>query len=63
MTDLNRLELALLDDTGTQLDLYIEDATTSEIRRDIDDIKRKAALSTPAGELRQKILDVLEATK
>jgi len=56
---LNRLEQALLDETGLQLDLYIEDSKTLDIIADICEIRMKAALSTPAGELKQKILAVL----
>ena len=56
---LNRLELALLDTSNMQLDLYLEDESSANIRADIEQIKKRAALSTPAGELRERILAAL----
>ena len=55
----NRLELALLDLSDMQLGLYLEDVTDAQVRRDVEDIRCKAALSTDAGVLREAILSVL----
>lgn len=59
MSDLNRLELALLDKSGIQLDLYLEDSKTADIMRDIEELRMKAAVSTQAGVLRERIMAVL----
>jgi len=48
---MNRLELALLDTSGIQLELYLEDSKTKDIMADIEEIKRKAASTTDAGAL------------
>lgn len=61
MSKLNRLELALLDTSGIQLDLYLEDSATLDIMRDIEEIRIKAALSTPAGALKEQIQSVLDS--
>lgn len=55
----NKLEIALLDPSGIQIDFYLEEAKTADIMRDIEEIRLKAALSTPAGALREKIQAVL----
>ena len=58
---MNRLELALLDPTGLQLDFYLEETNTKQIRSDIEAIRKKAALSTDAGALRQRVLAAIYA--
>ena len=60
---LNRLEKALLDDSGVGLDLYLEDTPTMQVMADIEDIKIKAALSTDAGVLREKVRAVLDGVE
>lgn len=57
---MNRLEQALLDPTGSQLDLYLEVENTKVIMAHIDEIRIKAALSTEAGRLRERILEALK---
>lgn len=57
---LNNLEMALLDPSNVQLELYIEGSTNEEIRKDIEAIKARATFSTPAGALRARILEVLD---
>ena len=57
---MNKLEIALLDDTGVSLDLYLEDTKTFEIMEDIEDIRRKAMLSTSAGEIKEKLMNLIE---
>ena len=59
MSTPNLLELALLDPSGIQLDLYLEDASTKEIKIHIEEIRKKAALSTDAGALRERVLAAL----
>ena len=59
MANINRLEMALLDPTGIQLDLYLEDEKTLTIMADIEAIRIKAATSTEAGKLREKLLQIL----
>jgi hypothetical protein len=56
---LNDLELALLDPGNGPLDLYLEVAPTKQIRADIEQIRRRAATSTPAGVLRERVLQAL----
>jgi len=58
---MNRLEIALLDESGTQLDYYLEDSKTKDIIADIEHIKRKAANTTDAGRLKIAIQSVLDA--
>jgi len=57
---MNSLERAMLDPSGIQLDLYLEDTSTLQIMADIAEIRSKAALSTPAGALRERVLAALE---
>ena len=57
---LNKLEKALLDDSGGGLDLYLDETPTMQVMADIDDIKTKATLSTDAGVLREKVRAVLD---
>ena len=56
---MNRLEIALLDLSGMQLDIYLEDTETKQIMADIEEIRKKAALSTDAGKLKEQIMDIL----
>ena len=56
---MNRLEMALLDKSGMQLDIYLEDTETKQIMADIEEIRKKAALSTDAGKLKEQIMDIL----
>jgi len=56
----NRLEFALLDPTGMQLDFYLEDTKTKDIMADIEAIKRKAACTTKQGQLKLEIEDLLK---
>lgn len=56
---MNRLELALTDPSNVQLDLYLDESLTKQIRSDIEDIRRKSAISTDAGKLREELLTVL----
>ena len=56
---MTRLERALLDPSGVQLDLYLEDTGTLQIMADIEDLRKKAALSTEAGRLRERVLVAL----
>ena len=58
---MNRLELALLDASGIQLDLYLEDSKTKDIMADIEAIKRKAASTTDAGKLKLAITELLDS--
>ena len=57
---MNRLDLALLDATGLQLDLYLEDTATKQIMADIEEIRTKAALTTDAGRLCLRIRELLK---
>lgn len=57
---MNELEQALCDHTGGQLDLYLECTPTKKIMAHIEEIRSKAALSTPAGALRERILKAME---
>ena len=56
---MNELEKALLDCSDDALDYYLEVTKTDEIRKDILEIKKKSVLSTEAGVLRERIMDVL----
>lgn len=56
----NRLESALLDHTGLQLDFYLEETKTKDIMADIEAIKRKAACTTKQGQLKLEIEDLLK---
>ena len=56
---MNRLEMALLDKSGMQLDIYLEDTETKQIMADIEEIRKKSALSTDAGKLKEQIMDIL----
>ena len=50
MTNMNPLELALLQNSGSveDLDFYLETTPTETVRKDIEEIKRKAADATDA---------------
>lgn len=56
---MNRLELALLDTSNMQLDLYLEDEASQEIRAHIEEIRKRAAMSTINGSIREQILEIL----
>ena len=56
---MNNLEIALLDRSGMHLDLYLEDTGTKQIMADIEEIRKKAALSTDAGKLKEQIMEIL----
>ena len=56
---MNRLELALLDASNMQLDLYLEDEASCEIRAHIEEIKHRAAMSTDAGRMKEAIMEIL----
>lgn len=58
---MNELEEALTDVSNGQLDFYLENQPTAQIRADIEDIKNKSIVSTTCGRLKadiQKILDL-----
>ncbi len=57
---MNRLEIALLDPTDIQLELYIEDSKNGQIRADIEDIRKKAANSHTASRILESIRQLLE---
>ena len=56
---MNELHRALLDLSNNNLDTYLEVTSTAQIRKDIEKIKLKAELSSPAGELKKAILDTI----
>tara|TARA_R110002167_G_scaffold123493_1_gene302454 strand:+ start:296 stop:499 length:204 start_codon:yes stop_codon:yes gene_type:complete len=56
---MNRLELALLDASNMQLDLYLEDEVACEIRAHIEEIRKRAAMSTDAGRMKEAIMGIL----
>jgi hypothetical protein len=56
---MNELEKALLGG-HTALDGYLQFVSVEDFRRDIEEIRKKAALSTDAGRLREKIMEVLK---
>ena len=57
---MNDLEIALLDKTGAQVDLYLEEVSTDDFMLNIEEIKRNAQVETPAGVLKARIMSVLE---
>ena len=57
---MNRLEIALLDPTNDQLDLYLEIASNMEVRADIEDIRKKAANSQPSGQVLEALRGLLK---
>ena len=60
--ELNRLEMAMLDSSGIQLDSYLDDTSTAQIMADIKELRTKAASTTDAGLLRMQIQEVLDRT-
>ena len=60
--ELNRLEMAMLDSSGIQLDSYLDDTSTAQIMADIKELRAKAASTTDAGLLRMQIQEVLDRT-
>lgn len=56
---MNKLEKALLDETDAALDFYLEDTPTSQVRKDVEQIKNKATMSTEAGRLKKAVLHAL----
>lgn len=57
---MNKLEEAILSASDDRLDFYLESMTTKEVRADIEEIKRKAAMTTSDGRLKLAILNVIE---
>lgn len=57
---LNRLEIALLDKTNVQLDLYLEDESTKTIRTHIEEMRSKALRSTPSGVIKYRLMELIE---
>ena len=57
---MNELEKALLDPSDDLLSFYLEIELTADIRRDIEEIRKNAALSTDAGRLRERVLAALQ---
>lgn len=57
---LNRLEIALLDKTNVQLDLYLEDESTKTIRTHIEEMRSKALCSTPSGVIKYRLMELIE---
>ena len=64
MTNMNPLELALLQNSGSveDLDFYLETTPTETVRKDIEEIKRKAADATNATQKLAAIKAVLDNT-
>ena len=58
-SNLNRLEMALLDPSNLQLEFYIEDVSNETIRNDILEIKNKAICSTPSGIIKKRLIDLI----
>jgi len=56
---LNNLEKALLNNNNYDLDSYLEIESTDNIRRDINDIKQKATISTESGIIKSKLEKLL----
>ena len=56
---MNDLEKALQDLSDGELDCYLEVTPTHAVRKDIEQIRRNAALTTEAGRLRERLLAVL----
>ena len=58
---MNKLEIALLDVLDdSQLDDYLEISSNHEIRQDIDEIRRNAANTTPAGRVLESLRQLLK---
>ena len=58
---MNRLELALLDESGFQLDFYLEDESTKNIMKHIQEIKEKAMCSTDSGIIKKKLQEFVDS--
>ncbi len=57
---LNRLEIALIDQTNVQLDFYLKLETAANIRQHIAEIQKRAAIiATSAGDLEKRISEKL----
>ncbi len=54
---MNELEESLNNDE--QLDFYLESVSKKDFRLHVEEIRKKAAISTDAGKLREAILEVL----
>jgi len=59
---MNELEIALLGN-NEDLDCYLEMVKTDNLRKHIEEIRKKAAVSTSAGKLREKIMEVLSGVE
>jgi len=59
---MNRLQQALNDTSNVALDFYLEDISTADVRLHIEEIVNAQIISTPQGELKAKLLKVLEDT-
>jgi hypothetical protein len=57
---MSELEKALLDKTDAQLDFYLQDVSTVDFRIHIEQMIKKAQVSSPASELKAKIQSVLD---
>ena len=57
---INPLQNCLRDNTDELLTYYLESEDTQNIRRHIEELIVVASVSTPAGELKKRLLDMLE---
>lgn len=56
---MNKLQEALIDNSNVALDFYLEDVSIEDIRLHIEEIINKSICSTPQGELKMKIFQLL----
>lgn len=63
MSQLNELEKALLDGGDDSLDFYLEITPTAQIRADIEQLRRRAANTTPAGALIESMQALLDQAR
>lgn len=60
MSQLNELEKVLLDGGDDSLDFYLEITPTAQVRADIEQIRRRAANTTPAGALIEQMRALID---
>jgi len=58
---MNNLGLALLDQSNGSLDFYLENESTADIRKHIEQLVNDSVISTPMGKLKMDLLKVLES--